>query len=130
MATFETLPVEIRLCIYGHMFPKDSIQSLQPLGFRNPTIESPPANVHITLPISVLMQLYYSNPAGESKGRFWDPIPLFAVSKEIAAEAGEVWGRLLINVSVIHPFLMVSDHRVFRKPHDLCRRVYSTLRLL
>jgi len=116
MTTFETLPAEIRLCIYGHLFPKDCIQSHQALGFRNPTIEPPPTNVHITLPISALMQLYHSNPAGESKGRFWDPVPLFAVSKEVAGEAGEVWGRLLIHVSVIYPFLVVSDICLCRKP--------------
>ncbi len=46
------------------------------------------------------MQMYKSNPAGESKGRFWTPIPMLAVNKSIREEAGYMFENSLIDVKV------------------------------
>jgi hypothetical protein len=103
-AQFTTLPYEIRLMIYELVFPspKEPMLALKTLGFRNPHIESPSPNVAIRLPAGALMDLYNSNPAGSSKGRFWRPLPLLAVSKQLKEEASGVWNKLpvVVNVSV------------------------------
>lgn len=98
--TFLTLPYEIRLMIYEYAFPSDTMQALKCLGFRNPHMESPCPNVAITLPAAALMDLYKSNPAGESRGRFWRPINLLAVCHQMKDEAWSVWGKLPITCGV------------------------------
>jgi len=100
MATFTTLPVEVRLYIFRHLFPSDVVSSLQYLGFRNGQIDMPPPNVLITVDASTLHQLYLSNPAGTSMGRFLKPSPLFRVSRQIREEALVAWGNVQVQVGV------------------------------
>lgn len=86
--------------IYEYAFPSDTMQALKCLGFRNPHMESPCPNVAITLPAAALMDLYKSNPAGESRGRFWRPVNLLAVCHQMKDEAWSVWGKLPITCGV------------------------------
>lgn len=100
MTNFTSLPPEIRLCIFHHVFPQDVVQSLQFLGFRNGQIDMPPPNVFITVSASTLQELYLSNPAGTSLGRFVKPSSLFAVSRQIRRESLEAWGNIQVQVGV------------------------------
>jgi len=97
---FLTLPYEIRLTIYEYAFPSETILGLKSLGFRNPHIEAPNPNVAITLPTAALTELYDSNPAGDSKGRFWKPRGILAVCRQTRQEAGEVFGKIPVTVGV------------------------------
>lgn len=123
MPTFNSLPAEIRLCIYEQLWPAGNIQSLKPLGFRystlgfpmprsdttrNPNLEHAQPNVSITLPTKVLMQMYNSNPAGVSKGRFWEPCPLLGVNQQIRDEVEDVLSKKLVEVDVSHHALAVQ----------------------
>jgi len=114
MATFTSLPTEIRLMIYDYIFPP-SIQVRTPLGFPSPSIESHGPNVNIDLPAKILLKLYNSNPAGESKGRFWKPPSLFSVSRMVREESQEVWGRLPVRVFV-SPWLFLYE--IIPQLHD------------
>lgn len=116
MVTFNDLPAEIRLNIYEALFPSDGFQSLKPLGFRNPNLEQAPPNVSITVPTSVLVDFYKSNPAGESKGRFWRPIPLLAVNRQIREEASYVYSKILVEVGTWMSFLS-------RRPDSLLSQI-------
>ena len=70
--------------------------------------ESPLANVFITLPTSVLVELYCSNPGDESKGRFWLPVNLMAVSRQVEVEVRHILDRVLIRVPVSTRSIQVS----------------------
>jgi len=98
--TFLTLPYELRVLIYELAFPSDTIQGLKNLGFRNPHIEGPNPNVVITLPASAVTELYNSNPAGDSRGRFWKPHAIIAVCQQTRQEAGHVFGKIPVIVGV------------------------------
>lgn len=98
--TFLTLPYEIRLTIYEYALPSETIQGRKCLGFRNPHIEAPSPNVVITLPTSALFELYKSNPAGDSRGRFWKPHGILAVCQQTKQEAGRVFDKLPVIVGV------------------------------
>lgn len=102
--TFLTLPCELRLVIYSLAFPSETVKSLKNLGFRNPHIEAPSPNVVITLPAAALTELFNSNPAGDSKGRFWKPHSILAVCQQTRQEAGEVFGKIpvITGVCTVH----------------------------
>jgi len=99
-ATFLTLPYEIRLIIYEMALPTETISSLKCLGFRNPNIETPRPNIVIKLPTAALMALYTSNPAGESRGRFWRKPTLLGVCQQTREEVGAVFNRLPVTTGV------------------------------
>jgi len=108
---FLTIPLELRLMIYEYAFPTTTIQGLKNLGFRNPHIEGPSPNVVITLPASAVTELYNSNPAGDSKGRFWKPYAILSVCQQIRDEARDVFGKIPVTIGVCSlVFLIVATY--------------------
>jgi len=110
--TFLTLPYEIRLIIYEMALPTETINALKCLGFRNPNIETPRPNIVIKLPTAGLMALYTSNPAGESRGRFWRKPTLLEVCQQTREEVGLVFDRLPTTIGVSgEPLLSTFQRR-------------------
>lgn len=110
--SFLTIPLELRLMIYKYAFPTSTIRGLKNLGFRNPHIEGPSPNVVITLPASTVTELYNSNPAGDSKGRFWKPYGILSVCQQTRAEAGDVFGKIPVTVGVCNVIFFMDDIRL------------------